>query len=143
MVAYADSSFLVSLYAQDAHTAKAQAWFKKHPYPLILTPFSKAEAQHALRMTCFRRLITEAELSQCLLTFEQDQAEGLFEPMSLDTTALFQKTSQLSHRYALNHGVCYLDTIHVASALLTKSTHFLTFDDRQAKLAEVVGLSTQ
>jgi predicted nucleic acid-binding protein len=35
-----------------------------------------------------------------------------------------------------------LDSLHVACALELKAERFWTFDDRQARLAEVVGLDT-
>ena len=140
MVAYADSSFLVSIYVDDAHTGIARAWFEKNPHPLALTPFSKSEAEHALRLLAFRRVIPEEVMTRCLLTFEQDREDGLYEPLPVEAGTLFQKAAQLSRRHTLILGVRYLDMLHVASALLAKSSRFLTFDQRQSALAKAVGL---
>jgi len=137
---WADSSFLVSLYVDDDHAEIAKAYLSKNPYPIVLTSFAKSEAQHALRMCAFRGDISEDELVRVLLTFERDQEEGFYEPARVDPEALFPKTAQLSHQYALSHGVRYLDMLHIASALLARSRRFLTFDKRQGKLAKSIGL---
>ena len=73
MVVYADSSFLVALYADDLHADPAKGYLQKNPNPIVLTSFSKGETQHALRMAAFRGDISEAEMTQYLLLFEQDQ----------------------------------------------------------------------
>ena len=143
MVAYADSSFLVSLYANDDQSEIAGSYLTQNPYPLTLTSFSKSEAQHALRMRGFRGVISEEEMVRCLLLFERDQDEGIYEFVPMDGEALFQKATQLSHRHALAQGVRYLDLLHVASALLVKSRRFLAFDVRQGKLAKSVGLEVR
>ena len=140
---YADSSFLVALYMDDRHADPANDYLRKNPNPIVLTSFSKGETQHAVRMCAFRGDISEAEMTQGLLLFEQDQDEGLYEPFRLDAEELFKKAAQLSQRYARVSGVRYLDMLHVASALLAKSRHFLTFDQRQRKLAKRVGLEAK
>jgi predicted nucleic acid-binding protein len=49
---------------------------------------------------------------------------------------------RLARRFAPTIGVRTLDSLHVACALELKAQKFWTFDDRQARLAEVVGLDT-
>ena len=143
MITWADSSFVVSLYVDDSHTKKAMAYLAANPYAIVLTAFSKTEAQHALRMCAFRGDISERQLIQALMTFERDQDEGFYEPFELEGDSLFQKTAQLSHRHALSPGTRYLDILHVASALLVKSKRFLTFDARQGRLAGSAGLEVK
>jgi predicted nucleic acid-binding protein len=48
----------------------------------------------------------------------------------------------LARRYGPSLGVRTLDSLHVACALALKAERFWTFDERQAKLAEAVGLDT-
>ncbi len=119
------------------------AYLAKNPYALALTAFSRTEAQHALRMCAFRGDISERHLTQALMTFERDQDEGFYESFELDGESLFQMTAQLSHRHALSHGTRYLDMMHVASALLVKGRRFLTFDERQGRLAGSTGLEVK
>jgi len=143
VVTYADSSFLISLYIDDNQSEAARSYLAKNPHPITLTLFSKSEAQHALRMSAFRGDISEVEMTRYLLVFERDRDEGIYESVHVDGEALFQKTAQLSHRYALSLGVRYPDMLHVASALLVKARRFLTFDSRQGKLAKSAGLEVR
>jgi predicted nucleic acid-binding protein len=48
----------------------------------------------------------------------------------------------LARRYGPSLGVRTLNSLHVACALELKVERFWTFDERQARLAEAVGLDT-
>lgn len=143
MVVYADSSFLVAVYVEGGNTEKARSYFAGNPEPVSLTSFSKSEAQHAIRMLAFQKHIDLAKMTRALLQFERDETEGFYEAQALELQNLFLKTSQLSHRHALESGVRYLDLLHITSALLVNATRFLTFDARQGKLAKAVGLQVK
>ncbi len=140
MVIYADSSYLVSLYADEQNSDTARSFIAKSAHPICLTDFSRSETQHALRLMAFRKLIAPDELIQCLLLFDEDQGSGIYRPLAIGNEQLFQKTSALSNRHALALGVRFLDVVHVAAASLAKADLFLTCDTRQAKLARAVGL---
>ena len=140
MVTYADSSFLVALYADERNSALARAYVGGNAHPICLTSFSKTETEHALRMFAFRKLIALDEVTQCLLLIEEDQGSGIYHLLIISSEELFAKASQLSKRYGLEFGVRFLDVVHVAAAVLAKATIFLTFDARQGKLAKAVGL---
>lgn len=143
MVTYADSSFLVTLYADEHNSALARAYVGGNAHPIYLTSFSKAETEHALRMFAFRKLIAMDEMTQCLLLFEEDQGSGIYRLLIISSEELFGKASQLSKRHGLELGVRFLDVVHVAAAVLAKAKIFLTFDARQAKLAKAVGLQVK
>ncbi len=143
MVTCADSSFLVSIYNVDEHNDRAITYLRENPHPIHLTPFARSETQHALRMLAYRRMISEEKMTRALLTFEQDQEEGFFTPVALDAATLFSKAAQLSQRHALDTGVRYVDLLHVAAALAIEGIRFLTFDERQRKLAKRAGLETK
>ena len=137
---YADTSFVVSLYVEDGNTATAKNYFSRNPEPICQTIFSKSEALHALRILAFQKRIASPEMTRALLQFERDETEGFFNSVPVDSEDLFRRTTQLSNRHTVEFGVRYLDTLHVASALLLKANRFLTFDARQGKLARAVGL---
>ena len=44
--------------------------------------------------------------------------------------------------YGPTLGIRTLDSLHVACALELRADRFWTFDDRQGRLAEIVGLNT-
>ena len=52
----------------------------------------------------------------------------------------FEICIELARKHTPRFGVRTLDVLHVAVALELRATQFWTFDDRQAKLAKVVGL---
>ena len=47
---YADSSFLVSCYVTDAHTAQAKAYLSAHSVPLLFTALRDLEVRNALKL---------------------------------------------------------------------------------------------
>jgi predicted nucleic acid-binding protein len=143
LVTYADSSFLVSLYVTDANSGGAKRFLEMNPIPVCLTHFSIGETQHAIRLLCFRKAIPPQTMTRGLVNFDRDQTEGFFEMVSLNTEALFQKASALSVRYTQEFGVRYPDMLHLASASLGRAKGFLTFDERQAKLARAIGLQVK
>jgi predicted nucleic acid-binding protein len=51
--------------------------------------------------------------------------------------------SDLALQFSSALGTRTLDTLHVACALELKADRFWTFDERQARLAEAVGLDTR
>jgi hypothetical protein len=55
MVAYADTSFLVSLYSRDANGGPAHEMAGKLSEPLAFTPFLRHEARNALRIAVSRK----------------------------------------------------------------------------------------
>jgi predicted nucleic acid-binding protein len=57
-------------------------------------------------------------------------------------SAAWETSIHLARKYGPTLGVRTLDSLHVACALELKAQKFWTFDDRQARLAEAVGLDT-
>jgi hypothetical protein len=53
----------------------------------------------------------------------------------------FELCADLGRRYGPKLGVRTLDSLHVACALELRTQRFLTFDDRQRKLAKAAGLN--
>jgi predicted nucleic acid-binding protein len=137
---YADTSFFVSLYLSDRHTAEAERLLAPRP-TLWMTPVHLAEWTHALEQHVFRKAISRSEADRLLQRFHEHRTLGLWREASLPDRA-FEVCAQLAQRYGARLGVRTLDSLHVASALELKAEKFWTFDQRQAKLAQAVGLKT-
>jgi predicted nucleic acid-binding protein len=137
---YADTSFFVSLYLTDRHTAEVERRLRPRP-SLWMTSLHVAEWTHAIEQHVFRKAISRSEADRLLQRFQEHRAQGLWREAPLPDRA-FEVCAELAHRHAARLGVRTLDTLHVASALELKAEHFWTFDDRQAKLAASVGLRT-
>jgi predicted nucleic acid-binding protein len=137
---YADTSFLVSLYHSDRHSAEAERRIASKPV-LWLTSLHRAEWAHAIERHIFHTQLSRREAEQVYADFEADRAAGVW--VEVDFPELtFEVCAQLARRHVALLGVRTLDTLHVASALELKAKQFWTFDERQAKLARAEGLKT-
>lgn len=140
MSAYADSSFIVSLYVTDIHSADARRR-QREGLPLILTPFHRAEWAHVLAQHQFRRNITSEMARRFDDLFTSDEAAGLFRASVVPENA-FELCADLARRHGAHLALRTLDSLHVACALELKAEQFWTYDERQAKLAKAEGLKT-
>ena len=137
---YVDTSFFVSLYLTDRHTAQVERRLRSRP-SLWMTPLHVAEWTHAVEQHVFRKSISRREADRLLHRFQQHRAQNLWRDVSVPDRA-FEVCALLAHQHAARLGVRTLDTLHVASALELKADRFWTFDERQAKLALAAGLKT-
>ena len=74
MKTYADTSFLFSLYATDANSARADAWRQANPAPLPLTAFHRLELRNALSLALFQQRLTQQEIQAAWQEVENDCA---------------------------------------------------------------------
>jgi predicted nucleic acid-binding protein len=137
---YADTSFLVSLYLTDRHSAEAERRVASSP-TLWLTPLHVTEWTHAVEHHVFRRLLSRSEADRLHERFQQHRANGLWMEVALPESA-FDLCAQLGRRHGARLGVRTLDGLHVAAALELKAEGFWTFDERQKRLARAAGLKT-
>jgi predicted nucleic acid-binding protein len=137
---YPDTSFFVSLYLTDRHTAEVERRLRSRP-SLWMTPLHVAEWTHAIEQHVFRKAISRSEADRLLQRFQEHRAQNLWREAPLPDRA-FEVCAELARRHGARLGVRTLDTLHVAAAMELKAEHFWTFDDRQTKLAASVGLKT-
>jgi predicted nucleic acid-binding protein len=135
---FADSSFLASCYLGDVHSEEADRRMSAAPGVLI-TPLNRAEFAHALYQQVFRGRFSTAEAQHAWNNFQRDCRSGVWILASLPEK-LWETSIQLAEMHGPTLGVRTLDSLHVACALELKAERFWTFDERQARLAEAVGL---
>lgn len=140
MTVYADSSFIVSLYVEDAHSVAAQDLMKETSR-IWFTPLLRAECSHGIAKQVFYRKISQTEADFVFDLLRRDLADGLWLETAMPENA-FELCADLGRRYAPKLGMRTLDTLHVACAMELKAERFWTFDKRQAKLAKAQGLKT-
>lgn len=140
MIVYADTSFLIAVYLQDAHSREAYHRMATHP-TLSITPFGRAEVANAMYRQIFLKRTSTVNAGAAWQNFESDCRSSLLHSTELPE-ATWVGVIELARRYCPTLGVRTLDSLHVACALELKADKFWTFDDRQAKLAEAVGLDT-
>lgn len=138
MSAYADTSFLFSVYVADANTTKALPLIRAASLPLLATPLTEFELENAILQRQFRRELTSGDCKALIASFRADLT-SIFDlrPFALE---MIHKGSLLSARQTPHFGTRALDVLHVASALVLGAKDFYTFDLAQAKLARAEGL---
>ena len=141
MKAYADSSFLLSLYSVDAHSQAAAALVEQHQPVFCLTPFSEAEFANAVELGVFIKRYTAREARAVRDYFLSHIRSGVFRVQDFPSEA-YVLARTLSRRHTAKLGTRALDVLHVASALTLKAEAFFTFDQRQHKLARAEGVRT-
>ena len=141
MSAYADTSFLVSLYTPDAYSAAAAARMDRQRASLYLTPFGELELTNALQLRLHRQELTAAEVEAAYRAFQEDLGNGVFSSKAIPP-AVFDRARHMARRRTSELGTRTLDILHVASALLLRADVFYTFDHRQRDLARAEGLKT-
>ena len=140
MTTCTDSSFLVSFYIQDVHSIESIRRKTKSP-SVVVTPLNRAELAHAIHQHAFRGELSQFACQRAWSEFQQDCAQGIWIPVALPELT-WERSIDLAQRYGPTLGIRTLDSLHVACALELRAQRFWTFDERQARLAEAVGLST-
>lgn len=140
MNAYADSGFLCSLYAPDAHSARAASRMVRQSLPLPFAWLHQLELRNALRLRVFRREITRPQREAALNLLLADLAGRVLAAAAPDHATMMTEAERLSALHSETLGTRSLDILHVASALVLGAKDFLTFDQRQAALARAAGL---
>jgi len=136
---YAETSFLASLYAVDAHSAEAERRVRREEPELLLTPLLELELVNALQQRVFRREASAPAVGVAMSKLEVHISDGVFsmEPMPAEA---YQLARRISARRTAAIGVRTLDILHVACATLLEADRLWTFDVRQSALARAEGL---
>ncbi|MCW5559245.1 MAG: type II toxin-antitoxin system VapC family toxin [Verrucomicrobiae bacterium] len=140
MKSCADTSFLASLYVQDVFNHRAQAWLARHPASLPLTGFGRAELRNALARLVFTGALTSQDGAAAWQMVEADLRFGRLQTRSLLWDDVFVQAEHLAVGHTAQIGTRTLDVLHVASALVSGCREFVSFDARQATLAQAAGL---
>ena len=143
MATYADTSFLVSLYVQDALSPKAQNWLTGHPANFPLTEFGRTELRNAIARLAFTKAFSHSQADAAWKLVEADITQGRLEPIAPPWPAIFAKAEELVAKHTVHLGTRTLDALHVATALVLGDPDFVSFDPRQGEMAKVAGLNWQ
>lgn len=130
-----DTSFLFSLFGNDAHTSSARKWVSESRLPIAVSVLNRYEFQNAIRFAAFRKAISDTEAISTLDGFEADLKSGHLQLAQVDLTTVLAEASNLSANHTTSGGHRSFDILHVAVARILKASKFLTFDDNQRKLA--------
>ena len=143
MVIYPDTSFLVSLYIDEEPTHLAKLYMQTTASPLPFTPFHRLEFRTALRMRAFRKKLTIADLQLALRKSDEDLLDNILLHTPMNWSDTLREAERLGEAHLTETGVRSGDLLHVASAVVLGAREFVTFDQRQTKLARRAGLKVK
>lgn len=142
MITYADTGFLCSLYAPDAHTERAISWMEHDEGVIGFSWLNQIEFRNAMRLRVFRGEITTAQRDASINILLADLIRGALQTVNPPQDSLVLESERLSAMYSEQLGTRSLDILHVAMAIALGTSRFLSFDHRQLRLAQAVGLAT-
>ena len=143
MVIYPDTSFLFSLYVDEEPTPVAQEYAANLMGPLAFTPFHRLELRTSLRLRAVRKQLTRDELQVALRLSDKDVVDDILHHTPLNWSDTLREAERLGEAHLTETGVRSGDLLHVASAVVLGAQEFVTFDQRQSKLARRAGLKVK
>lgn len=148
MPIYADTSFLFSLYVNDGNSERALKLLPAIRQTLPFTPLHRLELRNALAQWVFRfskggkkQAMDSVTAAGVWASIETDLHGVLSDGRQLDWLTVISEAERLSARYTPLTGTGSLDTLHVAAALNLDARTFISFDDRQRRMATQAGLT--
>jgi predicted nucleic acid-binding protein len=138
---YCDSSFLAALYiASDVFNPQARKEASKFMRAIPYTLLNELEFLNVLQRGLGVGSLDESTHDAISREIAMDEADGLLERTHLNQIKLYEKARLLSRKHTSTLDCRSLDILHVASALILGAGEFASFDHRQRKLAQEVGL---
>jgi predicted nucleic acid-binding protein len=134
-----DSSFVVSLYAPDAHSAAATSVVTAQHEPILLSAIVVLEAANAFELRVFRGQGSESNATRARTDFQRDVDSGILRILPVPPAA-WDVAIRISRTHSARLGSRSLDILQVAIAIVLRADAFLTFDRNQAAIAQAEGL---
>jgi predicted nucleic acid-binding protein len=136
-----DTSFLVSLYGNDIHTAKATHYLRNLGSALTLSPFNEFELLNAIELRVWLGFSSRGQADRVLAAWRTDLEQAVLYRPTLNLAAVLAEARRLSASFTARGGHRSFDILHIAAAVHLGTSEFLTFDQNQRKLAVATGLT--
>jgi predicted nucleic acid-binding protein len=143
VVIYPDTSFLVALYVDEDSSQEAREYMHRNSEALAFTPFHRLELRTALRLRVFRANSSVSELKTAFQHIDEDLFEGILQHTPLVWADALREAERIGEATSTQIGARSGDLLHVASAVVLGALEFVTFDQRQIKLARRAGLKVK
>jgi len=137
---YPDPSALLKLYLNEPESRPMTAWRAKLSGALPVTHHSRIELVNGIALAAHRRFISGEALAAAFAALDDDFETGRYRQTDLLWRLALKRAGELSREHTPVLGTRSLDVLHVASALELGLRRFVSFDERQQKLARAVGL---
>lgn len=143
---YPDTSFLCAIYREQDNSSRADEFNDRIDGSLPVSSFLLLEFRQSVRLQI--RLhrndrtkgFSKIEGAAMLRALQSDLNAGVLEMVAPDWADVHRIADKLSGKHTEEDGHRLTDILHVATALHLAAEQFLTFDDKQRRLAEAEGL---
>ena len=142
MKIYLDTSALIKLYLVEAGSVLINGIISENAEPLPIWDLHIIEFHNALKLKVFCNELNEKEAMHLSLLFNERKKAGIYYTPELDREGHTDLCITYTD-FSAEIGCRSLDIMHVAAASLFRADRFLTFDAKQADLAEKSGLDTE
>jgi len=117
---------------------------QRHGEPLAFTPWHRLEVRNAIRLAVFHKLIDSPQSRTQLKQMDTDlRDQTLLVHTPVDWVAVLRQAEKLGAAHAEDFGCRSADLFHIAAAVELGCQLFLTFDERQRKVAKAAGLTVK
>ncbi len=142
MISYFDTSLLVKLYLEEEDSPEARRIAGRGDMTVTLSWLSDVEMAAAMHSRAFRAApgVEKVQIESAYGAFVEERSLWMYQSIPMDA-GVFDLARTFANQHGGLLGVRALDVLHVAAAVLGGATLFGTFDRRQGRLAEVVGLT--
>lgn len=137
---YLDASVVFSLHFRDSNTVEALDLIGNATEPLIISALCEMETINAFGLRVFRGEMSERNLDNAVKDLESDLRFGIMQRMPIPEPA-FTRAKMLSREITPSTGVRAADLLHIGAALELGAKIIYTFDQKQHKAAQAVGLT--
>jgi hypothetical protein len=138
---YLDTSALIKLYIIEPGSIFINNIISEDASPLPIWDLHLIEFHNALKLKVFRKELNNSEALHLGVLFGERKKAGLYYSPELDRKAHTELCLRLTD-ISSKTGCRSLDIMHVAAASLFRVDQFITFDVKQAELAEKAGVNT-
>lgn len=140
MKTYFDTSVLLKIYTAEPGTKEALALIRATTPPAPFSHLLELELRNGLRLKHGRKEMTTSTLRGALRSIESDLAHGVLARPGYHLDAVYRRAETLSAKYTAQTLARAADIWHVAAALEAACAEFVSFNERQRKVAALAGL---
>jgi len=136
---YLDTGCLVKLYYPEPESAQVAALVAAQP--IVYLALHELELRNALELKLFRKEGRPAQVRAVQALVAEDLRAGTLHRPALSWDDVLEEATTFASSHTRKVGCRSLDILHCAAARLLSATAFVTTDDRQRRLAAIIGLA--
>jgi len=137
---YVDTGILTKWYLPETDSPAALALRDRFSPPAFLTSLHRLELANAWQLKIFRDELSADTVTLAREDLLADIRSGLWHAPVEPLAGIHSRAESLAESQSARLGTRSMDILHVAAAEHLNCSQFITGDQRQARLAETIGL---